>query len=359
MCFPFFLFSFLWASPFVPFLFLCLSLLLFFLPSFLSFLFLLLAFSFCYLCFLLGSRFYFVVFFVSACCLVLFWIIMFDFLLFSILFSCCCFLFLLLSYFAIFENWQPIKKHVWKFWILQKSQKWKMHKKRTFWQKQLAQKCSQIVSFFLFCVSLNFAFFAENTIKIGVSAKKKKEKNTKKNKKPSVKNWSKLALKTGPIMLRNKIGPVFNARNGSFFFGFFLVFFEKSSSFCRENEIFKNTKKEKQKKLDQFLTLEKAKIGPVFNSTAYIYMATGPKSSYLHFARTHLLGVFAQKPQKFRAHNLCARNVFFVFLFGFGRFVHDRLPTVLGFFCLHFVLEHHLPFKYRYSVTRVSWMSLK
>ena len=73
-------------------------------------------------------------------------------------------------------------------------------------------------------------------------------------------------------MLRNKIGPVFNARNGSFFFGFFLAFFEKSSSFCRENEIFKNTKKEKQKKLDQFLTLEKAKIGPVFNSTAYIYM---------------------------------------------------------------------------------------
>ena len=80
------------------------------------------------------------------------------------------------------------------------------------------------MSFFLFCVSLNFAFFAENTIKIGVSAKTKKEKNTKKNKKPSVKNWSKLALKTGPIMLRNKIGPVFNARNGSFFFVFFVFF---------------------------------------------------------------------------------------------------------------------------------------
>ena len=184
MCFPFFLFSFVWASPFVPFLFLCLSLLLFCLPSFLSFLFLLLAFSFCFLCFLLGSRFYFVVLFVSACCLVLFWIIMFDFLLFSILFSCCCccFLFLLLSYFAIFENWQPIKKHVRNIWMLQKSQKWKMHKKRTFWQKQLAQKCSQIVSFFLFCVSLNFAFFAENTIKIGVSAPQKRKKHKKKQK---------------------------------------------------------------------------------------------------------------------------------------------------------------------------------
>ena len=41
-------------------------------------------------------------------------------------------------------------------------------KKRTFWQEQLAQVCSQIVSFFVFCVSFNFAFFAENTIKIGV-----------------------------------------------------------------------------------------------------------------------------------------------------------------------------------------------
>ena len=58
-----------------------------------------------------------------------------------------------------------------------------MHKKRTFWQEQLAQVCSQIVSFFLFCVSLNFAFFAENTIKTGVSAKQKKEKKNKKKQK--------------------------------------------------------------------------------------------------------------------------------------------------------------------------------
>ena len=58
-------------------------------------------------------------------------------------------------------------------------------------------------------------------------------------------------------MLRNKIGPVFNARNGVFVL---FLFFEKSSSFCRENEIFKNKKTEKKtKKLDQFLTLEKGK----------------------------------------------------------------------------------------------------
>ena len=48
------------------------------------------------------------------------------------------------------------------------------------------------------------------------------KKNTHKKKlKPSVKNWSKLALKTGPSMLRNKIGPVFNARNGSFVLVYF------------------------------------------------------------------------------------------------------------------------------------------
>ena len=249
MCFPFFLFSFVWASPFVPFLFLCLSLLLFFLPSFLSFLFLLLAFSFCFLCFLLGSRFYFVVFFVSACCLVLFWIIMFDLLLFSILFSgCCCFLFLLLSYFAIFENWQPIKKHVWKNWILQKSQKWKMHKKKDILTKAVSTKVLTNSVFFSFLCFFKFCIFCWKHYKNRGFSQKKRKKH-KKNKKPSVKNWSKLALKTGPIMLRNKIGPVFNARNGSFFC--FFVFFEKSSSFCRENEIFKN-KQNKTKKWTSF-----------------------------------------------------------------------------------------------------------
>ena len=117
-----------------------------------------------------------------------------------------------------------------------------------------------------------FGIFAENTIKIGVSAKEKEINTTKK--KTSVKNWSKLALKTGPSMLRNKIGPVFNARN--VVFCLFSSFFEKSSSFCRENEIFKNKKTKKTKKMDQLLTLEKAKIGPVFLlilQHAYIYMA--------------------------------------------------------------------------------------
>ena len=49
----------------------------------------------------------------------------------------------------------------------------------------------------------------------------------------------------------------------------FLVVFEKSSS-CREKEIFK--KRTKTQKLDLFLTYKKAKIGPVFNSTAYVHI---------------------------------------------------------------------------------------
>ena len=45
--------------------------------------------------------------------------------------------------------------------------------------------------FFLFCVSLNFACFAENTIKFGGFSKKKKKKKTQKQTKS-------LVLKTGP-----------------------------------------------------------------------------------------------------------------------------------------------------------------
>ena len=42
-------------------------------------------------------------------------------------------------------------------------------------------------------------------------------------------------------MLRNMIGPVFNFRNCVFLL-FFVLVFQTSSSFCRENEIFKNKK---------------------------------------------------------------------------------------------------------------------
>ena len=241
-----FLFSLVWASPFFPFsFFVSLSLVMFFLPSLLFFISLSGSFIFFLFGLLLGSRCYvvfpflLVVFFCfESSCLIYFCFVSCFILL--VVFGFCCFHIL---YF--FEFWLPIKKHLWKKWKLQKNQKWKMHKKRTFWQEQLAQVCLQIVSFFLFCVSLNFALFAENTIKIGVSAKTKKKKNTKKNKKPSVKNWSKLALKTGPSMLRNKIGPVFNARNVVFFL-FLSSFFLKIPLLSAGRMRFSKTKKQKK-----------------------------------------------------------------------------------------------------------------
>ena len=56
-----------------------------------------------------------------------------------------------------------------------------MQKKKTLWQEQLAQLCSQIM-FFFFCVYLFFASFAENTIKIGMTTPQKNKKNNKINK---------------------------------------------------------------------------------------------------------------------------------------------------------------------------------
>ena len=126
-----------------------------------------------------------------------------------------------------------------------KKRKMKNAQKKDILTKAVSTKVLTNSVFFSFLCFFKFCIFAENTIKIGVSANKKKEKNTKKNKKPSVKNWSKLALKTGPIMLRNKIGPVFNARNGSFFF---LLFLKNPLLSAGRMRFFKTQKKTKQKK---------------------------------------------------------------------------------------------------------------
>ena len=84
-----------------------------------------------------------------------------------------------------------------------KTAKWKMQQK-TLWQEQLGPVSSQIVSFYF---SLNFAFWLKTLNPIGVSAKQKKQTNIILD----VKNWSsKYKFKTGPSMLRNIIGPVFN-----------------------------------------------------------------------------------------------------------------------------------------------------
>ena len=112
-----------------------------------------------------------------------------------------------------------------------------------------------------FCVSFNFAFFAENTIKYGFQQKKQNSK---------VKKWSKLKLKSGPIMLRNIIGPLFLTLKRLCFFVFFFGLFFKNP--LQGERVFRKQKQRKTKQLDHFLTLKRAKIGPLFNFTAYIYM---------------------------------------------------------------------------------------
>ena len=142
-----------------------------------------------------------------------------------------------------------------------KTAKIKKKKKTTFWKEQFVQLYSQTVflCFFKFCM------FCWKHYKIGFQQKQRKQQTNNKFHKlklvqVNVKNWSKHVAQ----------------HNWTSFFSYifllFLCVFQKSSSFCRENKILKNKKqKNTQKKLDQFLTYKKARIGPVFNFTAYIY----------------------------------------------------------------------------------------
>ena len=105
----------------------------------------------------------FVFFFFSACCLVCFE----SSCLISFCFASCFlvvvfFLFLFVWYCVIFGY---LSKTSLKKLEIAKKAKMKNAEKRTLGQEQLAHVCSQIVSFFLFYVSLKFAVFAENTIK--------------------------------------------------------------------------------------------------------------------------------------------------------------------------------------------------
>ena len=166
------------------FLFLCLSLslslVLFFLPSFLVLI------SVSGSCFFFLFRlffFFFQLFFCfcfSACCLVLFWIIILDLFLLFILFSYSCFFVFvafICCYFFIFGNQSKtsLKKGIPKTAKMKNAEK-----KRTFWQEQLAQVCSQIVSFFILCF-FQFGMLCWKHYKLGVSAKtkQKKQRNSK------------------------------------------------------------------------------------------------------------------------------------------------------------------------------------
>ena len=74
-------------------------------------------------------------------------------------------------------------------------------------------------------------------------------------------------------MLRNIIGPVFWLIKMCVFLGCFFACFSRIL-FCLQGEWdFLKIKNQKNKNnLDQFLTYKKANLGPVFNSTAHIYI---------------------------------------------------------------------------------------
>ena len=84
--------------------------------------------------------------FVSACCLVLFWITT----LYTFHSFASCFLLVVFFVFALVFCYFSIlgylsKKHLSNIWKFRAHQKWKTQKRRTFWQEQLAQVCSEIV----------------------------------------------------------------------------------------------------------------------------------------------------------------------------------------------------------------------
>ena len=148
LCFSLALFHFL--------LFLCLSL-LFFLASFRSvFVISVSGFCFFFLFCLVSSFKLFFGFCCSACCLALFWIIIFHLCLLCIF----CLPFVLVLCFACFGFlyciWsfgKPIKNIFKKNGNWKNSKKWNMRRKKKnghFEQEQLAQLCSQIVSFLFF-----------------------------------------------------------------------------------------------------------------------------------------------------------------------------------------------------------------
>ena len=64
-------------------------------------------------------------------------------------------------------------------------------------------------------------------------------------------------------MLRNIIGPLFNFKN-CVVFVVFLAFFQNSSSFCRENEIFENKQNKNNKKIGPLFNFKKGKNWTTF-----------------------------------------------------------------------------------------------
>ena len=164
--------------------------------------------------------------------------------------------------FVFFKFLATYPKHLSKQWILQKKTKNdKCRNKRTFWQEQLAQVCSQIVSF-LFFVFLWILLDLQKTLENGGGQL-------------LCWNWSKVVLKTGPSMLCNKSGPMFNITFWSFWF--FCAFVLKILFFLQgERDVQKQNHKD-TKRNGPFLTQKRAKRGTKTNSPIYIYILPRPR----------------------------------------------------------------------------------
>ena len=155
-----------------------------------------------------------------------------------ILFSCY-FLFWYFVFLSLF-NLANYQKHLSKIWNCKKN---KYEKKTNIFRRAVSTGVltnSVIFSFFVFLSILHALL--KTLCKSGFQPKKQKI--------CCVKNWSKVVfLKIGPSMLRSKIGQVFNTT---------FCFFLKISSFCRENEIFKN----KITKSWTIFNTKRANLGP-------------------------------------------------------------------------------------------------
>ena len=165
LCFHLFLFSPFWPPPVS--LSLSLSLSCPFLSSLLpvshvDFWFLLFVIGLLVFCF---KMFFCLLFFCLLCCFILNHNHRLVFTLHRIL-CCCCFFVFVAFIFCYFLSFGYPSKNISQKHGNRKTAKMKhAEKKRTFWQEQLAQVCSQVASFFLFCVSFHFAFFADHTRK--------------------------------------------------------------------------------------------------------------------------------------------------------------------------------------------------
>ena len=170
----------------------------------------------------------------SACCLVLY-TITFSFALH--IFSCCCSFFCCFGILLFLMFGYLSKRLFSKIWKLRNPQNDKCRKTNTLTRAVSTGVLTNSVFFLLVCL-LNLCFCW--TIKIVVSSPK-----IQKN-----------------IVLKMVQGCVF----------FMGVIFWKSSSFCREDEIFKHDKTKTTKTIDQFLTQKRVKFGPAFSFTAYTHI---------------------------------------------------------------------------------------